>query len=96
MSETQWKVPTQTASARLPVFPDEHIQALLQGIQRCKTASLNVLVDTLYQELKQVKVKKNSIERKVREIAEKRLDSDAGTKIWTLKLEYLQSELSVA
>jgi chromatin assembly factor 1 subunit A len=95
-NHTNWKVPTQAASTRLATFPEEHIQALLHGIQRCKTASLNVLVDTLYQELKQVKVKKNSIERKVREIAEKRLDSDLGSKIWTVKLEYLQGQLSVA
>ena len=88
--QTQWKIPTQAASARLPIFPEEHIQAHLQGIQSCKTASLNVLVDSLYQELKKVKVKKNCIERKVREIAEKRMDSDAGIKIWTIKMEYLQ------
>lgn len=91
----QWKVPTQAASVRSSVFPEEHVKALLHGIQNCKTSSLNVLVDTLYQELKKEKVKKNSIERKVREIAEKRLDSDAGIKVWTVKMEYLQPGIAI-
>lgn len=88
--EIKSKIPTQAASVTLTSFPEEHVQALFAGIQSCKTASFNVLVDTLYQELKKQKVKKTSIEKKVREIAEKRMDSEAGTKVWSLKMEYLR------
>jgi chromatin assembly factor 1 subunit A len=44
---------------------------LLDGITNAQTSSLPILVDKIYQDLREHKVKKNSIEAKVREVAEK-------------------------
>ncbi|KAJ7172649.1 chromatin assembly factor 1 subunit A-domain-containing protein [Mycena filopes] len=53
------------------MFPDIHMTHLLDKINTSSIASLPILIDTIYQGLKDHKVKKNSIEAKVREVAEK-------------------------
>ncbi|KAJ7470589.1 chromatin assembly factor 1 subunit A-domain-containing protein [Mycena latifolia] len=53
------------------VFPEIHLSHLLAKITSAQTASLPILIDTIYQDLRDHKVKKNSIEAKVREVAEK-------------------------
>ncbi|KAJ6546512.1 chromatin assembly factor 1 subunit A-domain-containing protein [Mycena vulgaris] len=53
------------------VFPEVHLSHLLAKIATTQTASLPILIDTIYQDLRDHKVKKNSIEAKVREVAEK-------------------------
>ncbi|KAJ7752021.1 chromatin assembly factor 1 subunit A-domain-containing protein [Mycena metata] len=64
--------PTKRAAlAPKTVFPDIHLTHLLNKITTSSTASLPILIDTIYQDLKDQKVKKNSIEAKVREVAEK-------------------------
>ncbi|KAJ7632455.1 chromatin assembly factor 1 subunit A-domain-containing protein [Roridomyces roridus] len=52
-------------------FPDEHLARLLDQITTSQTASLPILVDKIYQDLREHKVKKNAIEVKIREVAEK-------------------------
>ncbi|KAJ7489875.1 chromatin assembly factor 1 subunit A-domain-containing protein [Mycena galericulata] len=68
--------PPPTAAKRITIapktiFPDIHLPHLLDKITTSQTASLPILIDTIYQDLRDYKVKKNSIEAKVREVAEK-------------------------
>ncbi|KAF8212412.1 chromatin assembly factor 1 subunit A-domain-containing protein [Mycena galopus ATCC 62051] len=63
--------PKRTASAPKTAFPEAHLAQLLDKITTSATASLPILIDTIYQDLREHKVKKNSIEAKVREVAEK-------------------------
>lgn len=53
-------------------FPEAHVPILVEKINELATGSIVLIVETLYQELKDHKVKKNSIEAKVRELAVKR------------------------
>lgn len=53
-------------------FPEAHVPGLVARINELATGSIVLIVETLYQELKDHKVKKNSIEAKVREIAVKK------------------------
>lgn len=63
------------------VFPDAHLGTLLAKITDLATPSLTFLVESIYQELREHKVKKNAIEAKVREISEKSKDK----KVWVVK-----------
>lgn len=60
-------------------FPEAHIPILVAKINELATGSIVLIVETLYQELKDHKVKKNSIEAKVRELAVKK------GKVWVAK-----------
>lgn len=62
-------------------FPDAHLPYLLTTITDLKAPGLNFLVDSVFQELKVHKVKKNAIEAKIREIAEK----CKSTRVWIVK-----------
>ncbi|KAJ7273545.1 chromatin assembly factor 1 subunit A-domain-containing protein [Mycena haematopus] len=73
--------PKLKASAPKTVFPEVHLQHLLDKITTSPTASLPILVDIIYQGLRDHKVKKNSIEAKVREVAEK----CKVKKVWVVK-----------
>lgn len=53
-------------------FPEAHVPILIAKINELETGSIILIVETLYQELKDHKVKKNSIEAKVRELAVKK------------------------
>lgn len=53
-------------------FPEAHVPILVAKIKELATGSIILIVETLYQELKDHKVKKNSIEAKVRELAVKK------------------------
>ncbi|KAJ7098084.1 chromatin assembly factor 1 subunit A-domain-containing protein [Mycena belliarum] len=68
--------PTSTSVKRAviaprTVFPEIHLAQLLAKITSAQTSSLPILIDAIYQDLRDHKVKKNSIEAKVREVAEK-------------------------
>ncbi|KAJ6455746.1 hypothetical protein C8R45DRAFT_1222363 [Mycena sanguinolenta] len=63
--------PKRTAATPKTVFPEEHLAHLFDKITTAATASLPILVDLIYQDLRNHKVKKNSIEAKIREVAEK-------------------------
>ena len=53
-------------------FPEVHVPILVAKINELATGSIVLIVETLYQELKDYKVKKNSIEAKVKELAVKK------------------------
>lgn len=76
----------RTTVAPKTVFPEAHLPHLLDKITTSQTASLPILIDTIYQDLRDYKVKKNSIEAKVREVAEK----CKVKKVWIVK-ESLES-----
>ena len=84
-------VPSAFTSARksavpLPktVFPEQHIPLLLSRITSLETGNLTFIVETVYKELREFKVKKNAIEAKVRELGEK---SKEGRKVWVIRPE---------
>jgi len=60
-------------------FPETHVHILVARINELATGSIVLIVETLYQELKGHKVKKNSIEAKVKELAVKK------GRIWVAK-----------
>ena len=60
-----------TVAQKYP-FPEAHVPMLVAKINELATGSILLIVETLYQELKDHKVKKNSIEAKVKELAVKR------------------------
>lgn len=62
-------------------FPDVHLSMLLTKIADLATPNLNYLIESIYQDLRIHKVKKNAIEAKVREVGEKSKDK----KIWVVK-----------
>lgn len=68
-------------SASKIVFPEAHLSTLLAKITALATPNLIFLVDSIYQDLRPYKVKKNAIEAKVREMGEKSKDK----KVWVVK-----------
>lgn len=62
-------------------FPEAHLGTLLTKITELATPSLAFLVESVYQDLRTHKIKKNAIEAKVREIGEKSKDK----KVWIVK-----------
>ena len=75
--------PKRPPPAPKTAFPDVHLPALFNQINRLATSSLSYIVETLHQELKEHKVKKNSIEAKIREVGEKCKER----KVWVVKPE---------
>ncbi|KAH7924570.1 hypothetical protein BV22DRAFT_498652 [Leucogyrophana mollusca] len=73
----------RTASAPAPktTFPEAHLPLLLAKISSLATANLTFIVESIHQELRIHKVKKNAIEAKVKEVGEKSKDR----KIWVIK-----------
>ncbi|KAF9227860.1 hypothetical protein BS17DRAFT_877944 [Gyrodon lividus] len=71
-------IPTSTPKT---AFPDVHVGTLLTKIADLATPSLTFLVESIHQDLRVHKVKKNAIEAKVREVGEKSKDK----KIWVVK-----------
>lgn len=63
------------------VFPDAHLGTLVAKITDLATPNFTFLVDSIYQELRGYKIKRNAIEAKVREIGEKSKDK----KVWIVK-----------
>lgn len=68
-------------SAPKTAFPEAHLGTLLAKITDLATPSFNFLVDSIYQDLRIYKIKKNAIEAKVREMGEKSKDK----KVWVVK-----------
>ncbi|GJJ12192.1 hypothetical protein Clacol_006433 [Clathrus columnatus] len=62
-------------------FPNVHIKALLDKVATVNTNSFVVLVDSVYQDLKSLGIKKNALEVKLREVSEK----DREKKLWKVK-----------
>lgn len=76
------KAPVPLKSA----FPDAHMQLLLTKITQLQASSINSLVESIYLDLREHKVKKVAIEAKVREVSEKCKDK----KFWVIKSSLLQ------
>ena len=68
------------AQAPKMTFPEAYLGALLTKITELATPNFTYLVESIYQELRVYKVKKNSIETKVREVSEKSKD-----RVWVVK-----------
>ena len=66
------------------VFPEEHVPLLLARIKELETGNLTFIVESVYKELNDYKVKKNAIEAKVKEISEK---SREGKRVWVVRPE---------
>jgi len=64
-------------------FPEAHMPLLLERISSLATPSLPFIVESVYKELQEQRVKKNAIEAKVREVGEKCKEK----KIWVVKQE---------
>ncbi|KAF8507262.1 hypothetical protein JB92DRAFT_2961415 [Gautieria morchelliformis] len=62
-------------------FPDTHVPLLLQKIGASNTNSFVVLLDSLFQDLKALGIKKNALEVKLREVSEK----DKSKRAWVVK-----------
>ena len=79
-------IPPSTTPKRPPppprtAFPEAYLPLLYGKIDTLATSSLAFIVETLHQELKEHKIKKNSIEAKIREVAEKCKEK----KVWVIK-----------
>ncbi|KAK7693255.1 hypothetical protein QCA50_002822 [Cerrena zonata] len=70
----------QPAAPKTP-FPPEHLPLLVSKITSMETGNITAIVEVVYQELRNQKVKKNAIEAKVREIGEK------NKKVWVVKAD---------
>ena len=64
-------------------FPDAHVPLLLQKIAASNTNSFVVLLDSIFQDMKPLGIKKNALEVKLREVAEK----DRAKKGWVVKAD---------
>ncbi|KAL6309063.1 hypothetical protein BKA93DRAFT_821888 [Sparassis latifolia] len=73
-------IPVKRAGPKTP-FPEAHVPLLLERIGSLATPSLPFIIETIYNELKEQRVKKNAIEAKVRELAEKCREK----KVWVVK-----------
>ncbi|KAL1717346.1 chromatin assembly factor 1 subunit A-domain-containing protein [Schizophyllum commune] len=62
-------------------FPDAHLPYLLSTIQTMQAKSVTALVEKIHADLQEHKVRKNAIEAKIREVAEK----SAQGRVWVLK-----------
>ncbi|KZT11534.1 uncharacterized protein LAESUDRAFT_740995 [Laetiporus sulphureus 93-53] len=74
-------VTKRAAIAPRTSFPEAHLPLLLTRISTLSTSSLAYIVETVHQELREQRVKKNAIEAKVREVGEKCKTQ----KIWVVK-----------
>lgn len=63
------------------VFPEAHVQFLLQKITQLQASSINALVESIYLELREQGVKKIAIEAKVKEVGEKCKEK----RVWVIK-----------
>jgi chromatin assembly factor 1 subunit A len=72
---------TNSAPAPKTAFPDAHLPALVSKIAALETSNITFLVESIYQELRPHKVKKNAIEAKIKEVGEKCKEK----KVWIIK-----------
>jgi hypothetical protein len=72
---------TSSAPAPKTTFPDAHLPTLVSKINALATSNITFLVESIYQDLRTHKVKKNAIEAKVKEVGEKCKEK----KVWIVK-----------
>ncbi|KAH9934943.1 chromatin assembly factor 1 subunit A-domain-containing protein [Fomitopsis serialis] len=75
--------PKKPALTPKTMFPEAHLPVLLSKINTLATSNLAFIVETVYQDLREQRVKKNAIEAKVKEVGEK----SKSQKIWIVKPE---------
>ena len=80
-------IPKKPPPVPKSVFPEAHMQFLLQKITQLQASSINALVESIYLELREHKVKKIAIEAKVKEVGEKCKEK----KVWVIKPALLVS-----
>jgi chromatin assembly factor 1 subunit A len=80
-------IPKKPPAVPKSVFPEAHVQFLLQKITQLQASSINALVESIYLELREHKVKKIAIEAKVKEVGEKCKEK----KVWVIKPALLVS-----
>jgi len=73
------------------LFPECHLGFLLDKITQLQASSINSLVESIYLELREHKVKKTAIEAKLREVGEKCKEK----KVWVVKPALLVSIVSL-
>jgi len=71
----------KTVPAPKKTFPEVHLNVLIDKVNTLQANNLTVLVEAVYQELREHNVKKNAIEAKIREIGEKSKEK----KFWIIK-----------
>uniref|UniRef100_D8PWL3 Chromatin assembly factor 1 subunit A dimerization domain-containing protein n=1 Tax=Schizophyllum commune (strain H4-8 / FGSC 9210) TaxID=578458 RepID=D8PWL3_SCHCM len=84
--------PKPSALAPKNPFPDAHLPYLLATIQTMQAKSVTALVEKIHADLQEHKVRKNAIEAKIREVAEK----SAQGKVWVLKAGVVGNGQAVA
>ena len=69
------------AATTKAIFPECHLDFLLNKITQIQSTSINALVESIYLDLREHKVKKTAIEAKLREVGEKCKEK----KVWVVK-----------
>ncbi|KAF9533495.1 hypothetical protein CPB83DRAFT_880065 [Crepidotus variabilis] len=82
--------PKKPPTAPKTPFPEAHLSVLINKITQLQTSSINALVEAIYHDLREHKVKKNAVEAKVREVAEKCRDK----KVWIVKPDLMQTSVA--
>ncbi|KAF8810148.1 hypothetical protein BYT27DRAFT_7240947 [Phlegmacium glaucopus] len=80
-SSTKPPVPKKASVTNRAPFPECHLGFLLNKITQLQASSINALVESIYLELREHKVKKTAIEAKLREVGEKCKEK----KVWVVK-----------
>ncbi|KAH9842954.1 chromatin assembly factor 1 subunit A-domain-containing protein [Rhodofomes roseus] len=75
--------PKKPVPAPKTAFPEAHLPVLLAKINTLATSNLAYIVESVYQDLREQRVKKNAIEAKVKEVGEK----SKTQKIWIVRPE---------
>jgi chromatin assembly factor 1 subunit A len=81
-------IPKKPPTVPKSVFPEAHMQFLLNRITQLQASSINALVESIYLDLREYKVKKIAIEAKVKEVGEK----CKVKKVWVIKSASLVSQ----
>ena len=79
-------IPRKLPVATKAVFPECHLGVLLNKITQLQASSINALVESVYLDLREHKVKKTAIESKLREVGEKCKEK----KVWVVKPALIQ------
>ena len=74
-------VPRKPPATNKAIFPECHLGFLLNRITQLQATSINALIESVYLDLREHKVKKTAIEAKLREVGEKCKEK----KVWVVK-----------
>ena len=74
-------IPKKAPVTNRSPFPECHLGFLLKKVTQLQASSINALVESIYLELREHKVKKTAIEAKLREVGEKCKEK----RVWVVK-----------